>query len=80
MDFAGAYSGDHIIFILEGFLVTLEVAAVSILLSFIIGGIIGTLRYAKIPVISQVLAVIVEITRNLPLLLIILFTYFAFKF
>ena len=77
MDFAGAYSGDHIVFILEGFLVTLEVAAISILLSFIIGGIIGTLRYAKIPVISQVLAVIVEITRNLPLLLIILFTYFA---
>ncbi|PNB68115.1 glutamine ABC transporter permease, partial [Pseudomonas sp. FW305-BF6] len=40
-------------------------------------GIVGTLRYAKIPVVSQLLAVIVETIRNLPLLLIIFFTYFA---
>ncbi|WP_439743379.1 amino acid ABC transporter permease [Bacillus pseudomycoides] len=77
MDFRGAYTGDHILFLLKGLLVTLEIAVVAILLSFIIGSIVGTLRYAKIPVVSQLLAFIVEIIRNLPLLLIIFFTYFA---
>ncbi|CAH0344020.1 MULTISPECIES: amino acid ABC transporter permease [unclassified Bacillus (in: firmicutes)] len=77
MDFIGAYSPDHLTFLLEGFWVTLKVAFISIILSFIIGGAIGTLRYANIPVVSQILAVVVETIRNLPLLLIIFFTYFA---
>jgi len=77
MDFIGAYSPDHLKFLLQGFGVTLLVAFISIVLSFIIGGAIGTARYAKIPVVSQVLAVGVEIIRNLPLLLIIFFIYFA---
>ncbi|MGE7603616.1 amino acid ABC transporter permease [Peribacillus sp. NPDC097675] len=77
MDFIGAYTPDHLKFLLEGFWVTIQVAFVSIVLSFIIGGLIGILRYAKIPVVSQILAVAVETIRNLPLLLIILFTYLA---
>lgn len=77
MDFAGAYSPDHLIFLLKGFGVTLKVAFISIILSFIGGGVIGILRYAKIPVLSVVLAVFTETVRNLPLLLIIFFTYFA---
>ncbi len=77
MDFAGAYTPVHIKFLLEGFFVTLKVAGISIFFSFIIGGLIGTLRYAEIPVLSKLLAIIVEIVRNLPLLLIIFFTYFA---
>ncbi|MCK1993321.1 amino acid ABC transporter permease [Peribacillus muralis] len=77
MDFAGAYSADNLAFLLEGFWVTLKVAFISIILSFIIGGIIGIIRYAKVPVLSQLLALIVETVRNLPLLLIIFFTYFA---
>lgn len=77
MDFIGAYAPSHLTFLLEGFLVTLEVAFLSIVFSFAIGIIVGTLRYAKIPVVSRILAVIVELVRNLPLLLIIFFTYFA---
>ena len=77
MDFIGAYSPDHLSFLLEGFYVTLKVAFFSIILSFFIGGAIGILRYANIPVVSKVLALIVEVIRNLPLLLIIFFTYFA---
>ncbi|HEK9101115.1 amino acid ABC transporter permease [Bacillus pfraonensis] len=77
MDFRGAYTGDHILFLLKGLLVTLEIAVIAILLSFIIGSVVGTLRYTKIPVVSQLLGFIVEIIRNLPLLLIIFFTYFA---
>ncbi|WP_459502472.1 amino acid ABC transporter permease [Bacillus sp. C1] len=77
MDFRGAYTGEHILFLLKGLVITLEIAVIAILLSFIIGSVIGILRYAKIPVVSQLLAVIVETIRNLPLLLIIFFTYFA---
>lgn len=77
MDFIGAYAPAHITFLLKGFLVTLEVAFISIVLSFAIGIIVGTLRYGRIPVVSQSLAVVVELIRNLPLLLIIFFTYFA---
>ncbi len=77
MDFAGAYAPAHLKFLLQGFLVTLEVAFISIVLSFVFGIVIGVIRYTKIPVLSQLLAVLVETIRNLPLLLIIFFTYFA---
>ena len=55
MDFKGAITGDHILFLLKGLLITLEVALIAIVLSFIIGSVIGILRYTKIPVVSQVL-------------------------
>jgi putative glutamine transport system permease protein len=77
MDFAGAYTWTNIKFLLEGLLVTLEVALIAILFSFLIACVVGILRYANIPVLSKVLAVIVETIRNLPLLLIIFFTHFA---
>ncbi len=77
MDFKGAITGDHILFLLKGLLITLEVALVAIVLSFIIGSVIGILRYMKIPVVSQILGIIVEVIRNLPLLLIIFFHVFC---
>jgi len=77
MDFSGAFSPDNLKFLMEGFYVTLKVAFISIIFSFLIGGAIGTLRFAKIPILSKILAAVVETIRNLPLLLIILFTYFA---
>ncbi|GIM46458.1 glutamine ABC transporter permease [Collibacillus ludicampi] len=77
MDFAGTYSLDNIIFLLKGFLVTIEVAVLAILGSFIIGTIVGILRYTKIPGLSQLLLILVEVIRNLPLILIIFFVYFA---
>lgn len=77
MDFLGAFSSQNLIFLLEGFYVTLKVAFISIIFSFIIGGLLGIFRFAKIPFVSKILAIFVELVRNLPLLLIILFTYFA---
>lgn len=77
MDFIGAYAPSHLTFLLEGFWVTLQVAFLSIALSFVVSVIVGVIRYARIPVLSQVLATAVELVRNLPLLLIIFFTYFA---
>ncbi|MFC0334926.1 amino acid ABC transporter permease [Paenibacillus sepulcri] len=77
MDFANAFSTENLMFILEGFYVTLKVAFISIVLSFVLGCIVGTIRYTKMPVVSPILGIIVEILRNLPLLLIIFFTRFA---
>lgn len=77
MDFVGAFSSHNIAFIFEGLLITLKVALIAIIASFIIGCIVGTIRYTRMPAVAPILAVIVELIRNLPLLLIIFFTRFA---
>lgn len=77
MDFIGAYSPDHIMFLLKGFWVTIKIAGISIIFSFLLGAFLGIIRYAKIPVLAQISAFFVEVIRNLPLLLIIFFIYFA---
>ena len=77
MDFAGAFQWMNIRFLLDGLLLTLQVAVISVILSVIFGVLLGVLRYWKIPVFSKVLGWIIDIVRNLPLLLIIFFTYFA---
>ncbi|MDO4912877.1 MAG: amino acid ABC transporter permease [Lactobacillus sp.] len=72
-----AYSWINLDFILKGFLVTIEVSVISIILSFLIGAVLGTLRFSKIPVLTPIIAVVVDLVRNLPLLLMIFFTYFG---
>ncbi|MBN6187201.1 amino acid ABC transporter permease [Aneurinibacillus sp. BA2021] len=79
MDFVGAYSWPNIKYLLDGFLVTLEVAALSIVFSFVIAIVFAIIRYTKIPVLSQLVFLWVEMIRNLPLLLIIFFVYFALR-
>lgn len=77
MDFVGAYSPENIRFLLQGFRVTLLVAFCAITLSVTIGCLLAVIRYARVPILSAVCALWVETLRNLPLLLIIFFTYFA---
>lgn len=77
MDMSGAFSWVNIRFLLDGLWVTVQVSIVSIIFSMIIGGVAGTIRYSGIPVVSKIVGLIVDIIRNLPLLLIIFFTYFA---
>ncbi|NGM83975.1 amino acid ABC transporter permease [Paenibacillus sp. 7124] len=77
MDFAGAYSAENLKFLLDGLYITLFVALLAIILSFVFGCIIGVIRYAKVPVLSPICLVLVELIRNLPLLLIIFFMRFA---
>lgn len=77
MDFSGALSLPNIRFLLAGLGVTLQVAIISMILSVITGLILGIIRYHRIPVISNILGILIDLIRNLPLLLIIFFTYFA---
>lgn len=75
MDFTGAYSGANLTFILEGFWTTVWVAAVAIVFSFILGLVLGVLRYTRIPGLYHLVALIVDTIRNLPLLLLIFFAH-----
>lgn len=77
MNMTGAFSAANVTFLLQGLWVTLQVAVLSIVFSSIFGIILGALRYSDIPGLSKVLGWIIDIIRNLPLLLIIFFTYFA---
>lgn len=76
-NFIDAYSWINIRFLLEGLWITIEVSVISIIISFILGTFLGILRYANIKYFSAIVGFIIDIIRNLPLLLIIFFTYFG---
>jgi aspartate/glutamate/glutamine transport system permease protein len=79
MDFQAVFTKSHLLFLLDGLLVTLEVALLAILFSFIFGTILGILRYTKIPVLSHLAILYIETIRNIPFLLVIFFGYFGLK-
>ena len=72
-----AFSWINIRFLFSGLVVTLQVAAVAGILSIAIGSLFGTIRFMKVPVLAPIIGVIVELLRNLPLLVLIFFAYFA---
>ncbi|MFD1319104.1 amino acid ABC transporter permease [Loigolactobacillus zhaoyuanensis] len=76
-NFIQAYSWLNIRYLLEGLWITVEISAVSIVFSFIIGGLLGLLRYVNIKYLSALVGFVIDIIRNLPLLLILFFTFFG---
>jgi len=58
-------------------MLTLQIAVLSIILSFAFGTVLGSMRYSALPVISQLATTYIEIVRNLPTLLLILVSYFV---
>ncbi|BAP86433.1 glutamine ABC transporter permease [Paucilactobacillus hokkaidonensis JCM 18461] len=76
-NFIDAYSWINIRYLLQGLRVTVEVSVASIILSYIFGTILGIIRYAKIKYFSAIIGFVIDLIRNLPLLLIIFFTYFG---
>jgi polar amino acid transport system permease protein len=63
--------------LLAGLRRTLEVSAIAIVGAFFIGLILGAARAHRVPVISQVTAVYVEVIRNTPILVQIFFIFFG---
>jgi len=61
----------------NGLMLTLQIAVLSIILSFAFGTVLGSMRYSALPVISQLATTYIEIVRNLPTLLLILVSYFV---
>ncbi|MXQ55708.1 amino acid ABC transporter permease [Shimazuella alba] len=79
MDFQVIFTKPNLLFLLDGLLVTLEVALLAIVFSFVFGTILGILRYTKIPVLSHLAILYIEVIRNIPFLLVIFFGYFGLK-
>ncbi|KRN28189.1 glutamine transporter permease [Lactobacillus selangorensis] len=76
-NFIEAYSWLNMRYLLEGLGVTLEASLLSIAFSFVIGSFLGLIRYTRIPYVSKIIGFIIDIIRNLPLMLILFFTYFG---
>jgi polar amino acid transport system permease protein len=56
---------------------TLQVAAIAIIGAFVIGAVLGAARAHRIPVVSQLAAIYVEVIRNTPILVQIFMYFFA---
>jgi len=67
--------GNNLRFILEGFLINLEIAVVAIILALVAGLGLALLRLSRNRVLSVAAGVWVDVFRNLPLLLLILFLF-----
>ncbi|GAK47671.1 putative glutamine transport system permease protein [Secundilactobacillus oryzae JCM 18671] len=76
-DFINAYSLMNLRYLLAGLGITIFVSIISIIGSYIIGAILGIIRYVKIKYLSAVVGFVIDLIRNLPLLLIIFFIYFG---
>jgi polar amino acid transport system permease protein len=63
--------------LLDGLVNTLKVSAIAIAGSFAIGLVLGAARAHRIPVVSQLTAVYVEVIRNTPILLQIFMLFYA---
>jgi His/Glu/Gln/Arg/opine family amino acid ABC transporter permease subunit len=61
----------------DGFKNTMKAGVIGIALSFVIGLVLGAARAHRIPVISQLAGVYVEVIRNTPILVQIFFLYFG---
>ena len=71
------WTGNNFKFLLEGFLVNLEIALIAIVLSLAFGLLLALMRISKRRLISFPAGVWVDVWRNLPLILIILYLALA---
>src|SRR5262245_9500907 len=61
----------------EGLKNTLEVSAIAIVGALVIGVVLGAARAYRVPVVSQLAAVYVEVIRNTPFLVQVFFIFFG---
>jgi His/Glu/Gln/Arg/opine family amino acid ABC transporter permease subunit len=67
--------GNNLRFILEGFLINIQIAIVAIVLALIAGLALAMLRLSRLRAVSVITGMWVDVFRNLPLLLLILFLF-----
>jgi polar amino acid transport system permease protein len=73
----GSYLSENWEPLLKGLGRTLLVSTIAIIGAFVIGVVLGAARAHRVPVVSQVAAVYVDVIRNTPILVQIFFLYFA---
>jgi His/Glu/Gln/Arg/opine family amino acid ABC transporter permease subunit len=70
-------TGNNLRFLLEGFLVNLEIAAIAIVFALIFGLLLALARLTRFKPVSVAAGVWVDVWRNLPLIFIILYLFLA---
>ena len=77
LGFFSAFTPQNVTYLLGGLGITVGVSLISVILSLIFGSIVGIIQFERIPYFSKFVGTINNVIRNLPLLLIIFFVYFA---
>lgn len=72
-----AFTPQNVLYLLGGLGITVGVSVISVILSLIFGSVVGIIQFERLPFFSTFVGTINNIVRNLPLLLIIFFVYFA---
>ncbi len=72
-----SFVGDNFDELVAGLRRTIVVSAIAIAGAFVIGLVLGAARAHRVPVVSQLAAVYVEVIRNTPILVQIFFLYFG---
>ncbi len=60
-----------------GLLLTLEIGLLSIVLSTVLGAVVGAMRHSSLRILYVPAAVYIEILRNVPLLILVFWAYFV---
>lgn len=68
---------DNFPFLMKGLFVTLKLAFISMIISLIVGTLLGSIRFSKIPLLSFLVGIFIDITRSIPLILYIIFVHFS---
>ncbi|ODG91498.1 glutamine ABC transporter permease [Gottfriedia luciferensis] len=71
---------EHMEYFLEGLRVTILTSLIALLCSFILGTIIAVMRIAPIKPLNWLGSIYVEFIRNIPVLVVVFFTYLAGSF
>ncbi|MEE6453128.1 amino acid ABC transporter permease [Gottfriedia acidiceleris] len=71
---------EHMEYFLEGLRVTILTSLIALLSSFILGTIIAVMRIAPIKPLNWLGSIYVEFIRNIPVLVVVFFTYLAGSF
>jgi putative glutamine transport system permease protein len=66
------FKTENFLFMAQGLVVTIQLAASSIILSFIFGTLFGVLRNSKFSIAGKLIGLYIEIVRNIPNLLFIM--------
>jgi His/Glu/Gln/Arg/opine family amino acid ABC transporter permease subunit len=72
-----SYVSENFDELLAGLVRTLELSAIAIVGAFLIGAVLGAARAHRIPVVSQLAGVYVEVIRNTPILVQIFMLFYA---
>lgn len=72
-----AFIAEYIPLYAEAARLTLGIGLIGILLSLIVGLLVALIQYFKIPILNQIAAIYIELSRNTPLLVQLFFLYFG---